>query len=74
MIDFENVSMIYRSGTEALHGISFHVDPGEFVFITGKSGSGKSTIIKLLMREEKPTAGDIFVNGYDLYNLSPIPI
>ena len=70
MIDFENVSMIYRSGTEALHGISFHVDPGEFVFITGKSGSGKSTIIKLLMREEKPTTGDIFVNGYDLYNLS----
>ena len=70
MINFDNVSMIYKSGTEALHGISFHIDPGEFVFITGKSGSGKSTIIKLLMREEKPTSGDIFVNGYDLYNLS----
>jgi cell division transport system ATP-binding protein len=70
MINFDKVSMIYKSGTEALHGISFHIDPGEFVFITGKSGSGKSTIIKLLMREEKPTSGDIFVNGYDLYNLS----
>ncbi|HHT95640.1 MAG TPA: cell division ATP-binding protein FtsE [Clostridia bacterium] len=70
MIDFDNVSMIYKSGTEALHGITFHVDPGEFVFITGKSGSGKSTIIKLLMREEKPTSGDIFVNGYDLLSLS----
>ena len=70
MIDFDNVSMIYKSGTEALHGVTFHIDPGEFVFITGKSGSGKSTIIKLLMREEKPTSGDIFVNGYDLLSLS----
>lgn len=70
MIDFDNVSMIYKTGTEALQGLSFHIDPGEFVFITGKSGSGKSTIIKLLMKEEKPTAGDIFVNGFDLYNLS----
>lgn len=70
MIDFDNVSMIYKTGTEALKGLSFHIDPGEFVFITGKSGSGKSTIIKLLMQEEKPTTGDIFVNGYDLYNLS----
>ncbi len=70
MIDFDNVSMIYKSGTEALHGITFHINPGEFVFITGKSGSGKSTIIKLLMREEKPTSGDIFVNGYDLLSLS----
>ncbi len=70
MIDFDNVSMIYKSGTEALHGKTFHINPGEFVFITGKSGSGKSTIIKLLMREEKPTSGDIFVNGYDLLSLS----
>ena len=70
MIDFDNVSMIYKTGTEALKGLSFHIDQGEFVFITGKSGSGKSTIIKLLMQEEKPTIGDIFVNGYDLYNLS----
>jgi len=53
MIDFNNVSMIYKSGTEALHAVNFHIDPGEFVFITGKSGSGKSTIIKLLMREER---------------------
>lgn len=70
MIDFNNVSMIYKSGTEALHAVNFHIDPGEFVFITGKSGSGKSTIIKLLMREERQTSGDIFVNGYDLFNLS----
>jgi cell division transport system ATP-binding protein len=70
MITFDNVSMVYRSGTEALHNVSFHVDQGEFLFITGKSGSGKSTIIKLLLREEKPTTGDIFVNGCDVVELS----
>jgi len=70
VIKFDNVTKIYKSGTEALHGVNFQIDPGEFVFITGKSGSGKSTIIKLLLREEKATSGDIFVNGFDLHTLS----
>ncbi|EOS56769.1 MULTISPECIES: cell division ATP-binding protein FtsE [unclassified Anaerotruncus] len=69
MIEFINVSKVYKTGTHALNNFSIRIDRGEFVFIVGPSGAGKSTFIKLLMREEKPTSGEIYVNGQDLIKL-----
>lgn len=65
MIDFINVSKAY-SDIEALDNLSFHIDDGEFVFIIGQSGAGKTTLTKLLLREEKATAGQILVDGVDV--------
>lgn len=70
MIKFTNVTKIYKkSNTQALDNISFSIDDGEFVFIVGSSGAGKSTIIKHILREEIPTSGDIIVNDYNLNKL-----
>ncbi len=69
MIHLENVSKIYPNGTEALKNISIDIENGEFVFIVGSSGAGKSTFLKLLMREEKATFGKIKVNGHDLMKI-----
>jgi len=66
MIKMEHVSKTYQTGMPALSDINLHIRPGEFVFITGVSGSGKSTMIKLLLDEMKPTKGRIFVNGKNL--------
>lgn len=66
MIDLVNVEKTYETGTHALNGVDLHIDDGEFVFLVGQSGSGKSTIIKLLTAELKPTAGSIMVNGFQL--------
>ena len=63
MIVFENVIKTYESGTSALNGVSFKINNGEFVFIVGNSGSGKSTIIKLLTKELDATSGKIVVNN-----------
>ena len=52
MIEFVNVSKVYKTGTHALNNFNLRVDRGEFVFVVGPSGAGKSTFIKLLMREE----------------------
>ena len=70
MIDFNNVSMIYKSGTEALHGVNFHIDPGEFVFITGKSGSGKTTLLSLMVGLDVPTEGVIKYEGKNLKDMN----
>ena len=67
MIDFEHVSKQYKKGTKpALEDINFHVDDGEFVFLLGHSGAGKSTFLKLIQMEEKPTEGKIYINDQDL--------
>lgn len=61
MIRFDSVTKEYPDGTTALKEVSFGVDEGEFLFITGPSGAGKTTLVKLLIREEEPTEGQIFL-------------
>lgn len=66
MIEFTDVSFAYGNGNLALRDINFSVDPGEFVFIVGASGAGKSSLFKLILREAKATSGQVVVNGYNL--------
>ena len=71
MIRFENVSKVYaRDARPALDGVTLEVERGEFVVLVGASGSGKSTFLRLVMREERPSAGKVFVAGRDLSTLS----
>ncbi len=69
MITLENVSKSYSTGAPALNNVSIQIDEGEFVFVVGDSGSGKSTFIRLLLRELLPTSGRIVVNGNDVAKL-----
>ena len=69
MIIFQNVTKTYNHGTVALDKVSFKIQPNEFVSVVGRSGAGKSTIIKLLIGEEKPTKGQVFFGPYEVQKL-----
>ena len=70
MIEFKNVTKVYDNGTKALDGVDLRIDDGEFVFIVGASGAGKTTLMKLLLREEKLTDGSLTVDDFDLASLT----
>ena len=69
MIDFINVEKTYKTGVDALKGVSFTIEDGEFVFIIGKSGSGKSTLLKCITCEEKPTKGKVTIDNFDISHM-----
>ncbi len=69
MIEFKNVVKIYDQNSRALDGLNLLVREGQFVFVVGASGSGKSTMLKLLTKEEQPTMGKIIVNGRNLSSI-----
>src|SRR5881628_1476558 len=64
MIKFTNVFKAFPKGGLALKDVSFHVAKGEFAFLTGHSGAGKSTVLRLVYAEERPTSGEVRVSGY----------
>lgn len=66
MIVFNNVYKKYKNGTNALFDLNLHVKKGEFIYVIGQTGSGKSTLIKLMDAEEKPTSGSVKVNDVDV--------
>jgi len=70
MITFDNVSKRYADGREALSGISFEIGKGEMAFVTGHSGAGKSTLLKLILAMEKPSTGQVLVNGVNVSRIS----
>lgn len=76
MIVMENVYKKYPNGVVAANGIDVAIEQGEFVYVVGASGAGKSTFIKMMYREEKPTSGKIIVNGIDIAKLksSKVPL
>ena len=70
MIETHHLSKLYSRGLYALQDLTLSVDKGEFVFLTGPSGAGKSTFLRLLLMQERPSEGDILVNGHNLNRLS----
>lgn len=66
MIKLVNLVKKYPPNTTALNGVSLHIKPKEFVSIVGQSGSGKTTIVKMLIAEERPTSGEIIIGGWDI--------
>ena len=69
MIEFKNVSKVYKTGTVGVKNANFRIEKGEFVFLVGASGSGKSTLVKLILKEEDATDGKILINRKDITHL-----
>ena len=69
LIRIKNVNKTYKTGVTAIYDLSLTIEKGEFLFIIGSTGCGKSTLIKMLYREEKPTSGNIIVGGIDVAKL-----
>ena len=70
MIELKNVTKLYDNGTLALDNIDLKIENGEFVFLVGSSGAGKTTVTKLLMREENVTSGNVYLYGEDITKIS----
>ena len=70
MIRFDNVNKRYPGGHEALSNVSFHIPRGEMAYLTGHSGAGKSTLLKLIALIERPSRGNILLDGVNLSNVS----
>ena len=69
MVELQNVSVTYSGGVDALNNVSLKINDGDFAFVVGSSGAGKSTMIKLLLKEIDATSGTVTVNGYNLSKL-----
>ncbi|MFA5062194.1 MAG: cell division ATP-binding protein FtsE [Patescibacteria group bacterium] len=70
MIKISGVTKIYSTGTPALRNINLHIEAGDFVSIVGQSGTGKTTLVKLLIAEERPSRGKIEIGGWDISSIS----
>ena len=71
MIKITGVTKIYPTGTPALRHLNLHINAGEFVSIVGQSGTGKTTLVKMLIAEERPNKGTIEIGGWDITNIDP---
>jgi cell division transport system ATP-binding protein len=74
MIQLKGVNKFYDSGIVGVKDVNLHIRPGEFVSIVGQSGTGKTTLIKLLIAEEKPTSGSIQVGGWEIAGIRPADV
>lgn len=76
MINLHGVTKKYNHDTVALHNVTLGIDAGEFVSIVGQSGTGKTTLVKLLIAEERPTNGEVSVGGWDITRIrqSEVPL
>ncbi len=74
MIEFRNVSKQYASDVSALRDVSFTIAKGELVFLAGPSGAGKSTLMKMIAAMERPSAGQVIVNGQDITRIKPVAV
>ncbi len=74
MIEFRNVSKQYSSDVTALRDVSLTVNKGELVFLAGPSGAGKSTLMKMIAAMERPSSGQVIVNGQDISRIKPVAV